>query len=110
MIEAIAYGVICFFICNTCFLSERLKKGACGTLLFFALSQAYNTLQPLLPPQVDAVLHSTIWGVLCAYAVPSSPACKVSQKTDEKDENYKEKDGVEKQPEKDETPPISDLN
>jgi len=110
MIEAIAFGVICYAICNTCSLSERTKKGAGGTLLFFALFQSYNTLQPLLPPEVDAILHSVIWGVLCAYAVPFSPACKVSKKMDEKDKNCDEKDCIQKEPQEPKTPPTSDLN
>jgi len=110
MVEAIAFGVICFVICNTCSLSERLKKGAGGILLFFALFQSYNTLQPLLPSEVDAILHSAIWGVLCAYAVPSSRACKASEKMDEKDENCDKEDGEEKKPQEAKTPPISDLN
>ena len=109
MIEAIAFGVICFVICNTCSLSDRLKKGAGGILLFFALFQSYNTLQPLLPPEVDAILHSTVWGVLCAYAVPSSRACKASEKMDEKDENCDKKDCVQKEPQEDKTPLSSEL-
>jgi hypothetical protein len=109
MIEAIAFGVICFIICNTCPLSTRLKKGAGGTLLFFALFQSYNTLQPLLPSEVDAILHSTVWGVLCAYAVPSSRVYKASKKVDEKNENGDEKDCVQKETREEKSPSISEL-
>jgi hypothetical protein len=98
MIEAVAFGVICFIICNTCSLSDRLKKGAGGTLLFFALFQAYNTLQPLLPSEVDAILHSTIWGVLCAYAVPNGRNGQQSKKTDEAIKGEGEKDDEKKEP------------
>lgn len=112
MIEAIAYAVICFIICNNCTARERWKKAGGGATLFIALFYSYNTLQPLLPSEIDAILHSTIWGVLCAYAVPNSPkkVDEQSEDCDKKGEDRDKKDGVEKKPEKDETPPNSDLN
>ena len=105
MIEAIAFASICFILCNGCTFRDRLKKAGGGAILFLALFHAYNILQPLLPSEVDAILHSAIWGVLCAYAVPNP-----SKKMDEKGENCDEKDDEEKKPQKDETPPTSDLN
>jgi hypothetical protein len=107
MIEAVAFASICFVLCNGCTPRDRLKKAGGGAILFLALFHAYNILQPLLPSEVDAILHSTIWGVLCAYAVPTA---NPSKKEDEKNEDCDEKDDEEKKPEKDETPPISDLN
>jgi hypothetical protein len=105
MIEVIAYTVICFIICNNCTPCARWKKAGKGAILFVALFHSYNILHPLLPTEIDNLLHSTIWGVLFAYAVPNP-----SKKVDEKEEHCDKKDCVEKQSEKDETPPISNLN
>jgi hypothetical protein len=101
--EAIAFAIICYFLCKDCSRAERWKKAGGGAVLFIALFLSYNTLQPLLPTEIDTILHSTIWGVLCAYAVPNT-------KTDKQNEDCNEKDGAEKKPQEDETPPISDLN
>jgi hypothetical protein len=69
MIEPIAFGVICFILTPNGFF-RRLKKGVGGTILYTVLIQSYTVLQPLLPTEIDELLHSTIWGVLFAYAVP----------------------------------------
>jgi len=109
MVEVVAFAVICYFLCKDCSRAERWKKAGGGAIIFVVLFSAYNTLQPLLPTEIDHLLHSTIWGVLFAYAVPNS-----SKKMDEKDEDCDKKDdkkeSVEKTPQEDETPPISDLN
>jgi hypothetical protein len=85
MIEVIAYTIICFIICNHCTSYDRWKKAGGGTILFVALFQSYNILQPLLPTEIDHLLHSTIWGVLFAYAVPNQ-----TKGTDKKNENHDE--------------------
>ena len=95
---AIAYAIVCFVICKTCFLRDRLKKAGEGAILFIALFFAYNTLQPLLPKEIDHLLYTTIWGVLFAYAVPTDKSCQISH---EKDEDDNKKDGVEKEPKED---------
>jgi hypothetical protein len=105
MIETVAFTIICFILCNDCTTCVRLKKAGGGAILFIVSIFSYNTLQPLLPTQIDHLLHSTIWGFLFAYAVPNP-----SKKENKKDEDCKEEDCVEKKSEKDETPPISDLN
>jgi len=98
MIEAVAYAIVCFVICKTCTPRDRLIKAGKGAILFIALFFAYNTLQPLLPAEIDHLLYTTIWGVLFAYAVPTDKEC---QRKDEQSENNSEKDGVEKKPEED---------
>ncbi len=72
MMETIAYAILCFILTpkGSPALS-RLKKGAGGAVLFIALFKSYAILQPLLPPEIDHLLHSTVWGVLFAYAVPA---------------------------------------
>jgi len=95
MIEAIAFATVCFIICKDCTFCDRLKKGAGGAILFVALFQSYNILQPLLPTEIDHLLHSTVWGVLFAYAVPNST--KGTDKA-EKDHNEDQKvDGEEQE-------------
>jgi len=101
MIEAVAYAIVCFVVCKTCTPRDRLLKAGKGAILFIALFFAYNTLQPLLPVEIDHLLYSTLWGVLFAYAVPVN-------NENNKDDN--EKDGVEKKPEKDQDPPIFEFN
>ena len=98
MIEAIAYAIVCFVICKTCSFRDRLQKAGKGTILFITLFFAYNTLQPLLPEEIDHLLYTTIWGVLFAYAVPADKECR--KKMDEKDESHNEKDDEEKPPQK----------
>jgi hypothetical protein len=105
MVETIAFATICFFLAGGAF-GYRLKKGAGGAILFVALHYSYTILSPLLPTEIDNLLHSTVWGVLFAYAVPTEQ----SKKMDEEPENDGEEDGEEKDPEEDSTPPISDLN
>ena len=95
MIEAVAYAIVCFVICKTCSFRDRLLKAGKGAILFIALFFAYNTLQPLLPEEIDHLLYTTIWGVLFAYAVPADKACQIKDKDDN------EKDGVEKEPKED---------
>jgi hypothetical protein len=95
MIEAVAYAIVCFVICKSCTPRDRLKKAGKGAILFVALFFAYNTLQPLLPEEIDHLLYTTIWGVLFAYAVPTDKECLNQPKNDNK------KDGAEKQPEED---------
>ena len=102
MIEAVAYAIVCFIICKTCTPRDRLIKAGKGAILFIALFFAYNTLQPLLPEEIDHLLHSTIWGVLFAYAVPNS-----TKGTDKAEENRNEDQKVDD--EKQEAP-NSDLN
>jgi hypothetical protein len=98
MIEAVAYAIVCFVICKTCTPRDRLKKACKGAILFIALFFAYETLQPLLPEEIDHLLYTTIWGVLFAYAVPTDKEC---HKSHEQSKNNSEKDGVEKKPEED---------
>jgi hypothetical protein len=97
MIEAVAYAIVCFIICKTCSFRDRLLKAGKGAVLFIALFFAYNTLQPLLPEEIDHLLYTTIWGVLFAYAVPTD---KASQVENEKSKDDNEKDDVEKEPQK----------
>jgi len=96
MIEAVAYAIVCFVICKSCTPRDRLLKAGKGAILFIALFFAYETLQPLLPAEIDHLLYTTIWGVLFAYAVPNDKACHISH---EQSKNDSEKDGVEKKPE-----------
>jgi hypothetical protein len=98
MIEAIAYAIVCFIICKSCSPRDRLKKAGKGAILFIALFFAYDTLQPLLPEEIDHLLYSTIWGVLFAYAVPTEKERREDNK-ERKDDN--EQDGVEKKPQED---------
>ena len=98
MIEAVAYAIVCFVICKACSFRDRLKKAGGGAILFIALFFAYNTLQPLLPAEIDHLLYTTIWGVLFAYAVPNDKACQISH---EQSKNDSEKDNIEKKPEED---------
>jgi hypothetical protein len=107
MIETVAYAIVCFIICKTCTLRDRLIKAGKGAILFIALFFAYNTLHPLLPEEIDHLLYTTIWGVLFAYAVPTDKACQLDNK---KDKDHNEKDGVEKETKKNEDPPISEFN
>jgi len=107
MIEAVAYAIVCFVVCKTCTPRDRLLKAGKGAILFIALFFAYNTLQPLLPVEIDHLLYSTLWGVLFAYAVPSN---KASEMNNEKNKDNNEKDGVEKKPEEDQDPPIFEFN
>jgi len=95
MIEAVAYAIVCFVICKSCTPRDRLMKACKGAILFIALFFAYNTLQPLLPAEIDHLLYTTIWGVLFAYAVPNDKACHISHK---QSKNDSEKDGVEEKP------------
>jgi len=95
MIEAIAYAIVCFVICKTCSLRDRLIKAGKGAILFIALFFAYNTLQPLLPAEIDHLLYTTIWGVLFAYAVPTNKACHMDNK---KDKDHNEKESIEEKP------------
>jgi hypothetical protein len=109
MIEAIAYAIVCFIICKTCSLCDRLKKACKGATLFIALSFSYNTLHPLLPQEIDHLLYTTIWGVLFAYAVPTEQQPKKKsdkeQGDDEDDKKHRSpKIGVEG-----EIPPTSTL-
>jgi len=97
MIEAIAYTVICFIICNNCNTRDRLKKAGKGAILFIALFFAYNTLQPLLPEEIDHLLHSTVWGVLFAYAVPNSTK-GTDEKKEDRDEDQKVDDEKQEAP------------
>jgi hypothetical protein len=70
--EATAYAILCFILApKGSPIPFRLKKGAGGAILFVALFLSYTILQPLLPTEIDHLLHSTIWGVLFAYAVPT---------------------------------------
>jgi hypothetical protein len=82
MIETVAFTIICFILCKDCTTYARLKKAGGGAILFIVSIFAYNTLHPLLPTEIDHLLHSTIWGVLFAYAVPN-----ITKKTDKKNEN-----------------------
>jgi len=100
MVETVAYAIICFVICNDCTTRDRLKKASGGTILFLALFSAYNTLQPLLPSEIDHLLHSTIWGVLFAYAVPNSTQ-GTDKKQEDGDENKKVDDDEQKEPNSD---------
>jgi len=102
MIEAIAYTVICFIICNNCNTCDRLKKAGGGAILFVALFQSYNILQPLLPTEIDHLLHSTVWGMLFAYAVPNS-----TKGTDKAEEDRNEDQKVD---DEEQEAPNSDLN
>ena len=95
MVEAIAYAIVCAVICKTCSYRERLKKAGGGAILFITLFFAYNTLQPLLPAEIDHLLYTTIWGVLFAYAVPTDKACHMNNK---KDKNHNEKESIEEKP------------
>jgi hypothetical protein len=97
MIEAVAFGVICFIICNGCTFYDRLKKGAWGAVLFVALFHSYTILQPLLPEEIDHLLHSTIWGVLFAYAVPNQTKSTDENKEDS-DEDKKIDDNGQDEP------------
>jgi hypothetical protein len=91
MMEAIAFGAICFILApKGSPLAQRLKKGAGGAILFVALFQSYSVLQPLLPSEIDHLLHSTIWGVLFAYAVPNPQnRTKVENKEEQGDADEK---------------------
>ena len=96
MIEAIAYITICFFICNACTFWNRLKKAGGGAIVFIALFQSYNILHPLLPTEIDSLLHSTIWGVLFAYAVPNQPKSTDKKKEDRDEDEKIDDDGQDK--------------
>ena len=97
MIEAVAYAIVCFVICKACSVRDRLLKAGKGAILFIALFFAYNTLQPLLPAEIDHLLYSTIWGVLFAYAVPNSTK-GTDEKKEDRDEDQKVDDGAQKEP------------
>ena len=97
MIEAVAYAIVCFIICKTCTPRDRLIKAGKGAILFITLFFAYNTLQPLLPEEIDHLLHSTIWGVLFAYAVPNQTK-RTDEDKEDCDENQKVDDGVQEKP------------
>jgi hypothetical protein len=92
MIEAIAFAVICYFLCHNCSTHKRLKKAVGGAILFIILFFSYNTLQPLLPTEIDHLLHSSIWGVLFAYAVPNQTKSKNKQQETEEKKNDIEKE------------------
>ncbi len=94
MIEAIAFAIICYVLCKDCAPYDRLKKAVGGAILFAVLFYAYNTLQPLLPTEIDHLLHSTIWGVLFAYAVPNH-----TKRKNEENETKEKEDGVDKETE-----------
>jgi len=99
--EAIAYAILCFILApKGSPISYRLKRKAGGAILFIALFQSYAILQPLLPTEIDNLLHSTIWGVLFAYAVPTEhhpkKKCDKEQGDDEDDKEHRSpKVGVE---------------
>jgi hypothetical protein len=95
MMEAIAFGVLCFILAIGSPVPYRLKKGAGGAILFLTLFQSYAVLQPLLPTDIDHLLHSTIWGVLFAYAVPSQHHPK---KESDKEQGDDEDDEEERSP------------
>jgi len=97
MIEAVAFAIICFTIYNGCTVYDRLKKGAGGAILFVALFQSYTILQPLLSDEIDHLLHSTIWGVLFAYAVPNNTKA-TDKKQEDNDKDKAVDDDVEKEP------------
>jgi len=98
MIETIAYAIVCFVICKNCSTRDRLMKAGKGAILFIALFFAYNTLQPLLPVEIDHFLYTAIWGFLFAYAVPAEK----NRQTHNGDDKKKPQDG--------QTPPNSTLN
>jgi len=112
MIETIAYAVVCFVICKNCSTRDRVMKAGRGAILFFALFSAYNTLQPLLPTEIDHLLYTTVWGVLFAYAVPTEKECQVSNNCKKCNcEKCKcEKCDDEKKPQDGQTPPNFTLN
>jgi len=97
MIEAVAFATICVLLCKDCALCDRLKKGAWGAILFLALFQSYTILQPLLPTEIDPLLHSTVWGVLFAYAVPNSTK-GTDEKKEDRDEDQKVDDCAQEEP------------
>jgi len=97
MIEAVAFATICVLLCKDCVLCERLKKGAWGAVLFIALHHSYAVLQPLLPTEIDYLLHSTVWGVLFAYAVPNTTK-GIDEKKEDRDEDQKVDDGAQEEP------------
>ena len=97
MIEAIAFATVCFIICKDCTFCDRLKKGAWGAVLFIALHHSYTVLQPLLPEEIDHLLHSTVWGVLFAYAVPNQTK-RTDEDKEDRDEDQKVDNGVQEEP------------
>ena len=97
MIETIAYATVCFVICKTCTPRDRLIKAGKGAILFIALFFAYNTLQPLLPAEIDHLLYTTIWGVLVAYAVPND-AQRTNKNEKDRDKDQKVDDEEQEAP------------
>jgi hypothetical protein len=111
MLEAIAFATLCFILApKGSPVSFRLRKGAGGAILFIALFQSYTILQPLLPSEINNLLHSTIWGVLFAYAIPTQHHPKKQSNKEQGDDEDDEKERSPKVGVEEGKPPTSALS